>query len=121
MRRFCRVLGAGCLGDRDPQRPEIVRARPVVFSVRRVLVLTQGFSRDLQAAFIQAVPSIHKSVRADGRGSVRFGNSSPLVSMYANTGMDSIGSFYGKDVPTFFDIRDADKVYDLVTQIRNTV
>lgn len=96
------------------------RKRNTYYAVtnQRVLILTKGVSREVQAAFINAVPSLNKAVRANGSGTVRFGNSSPIVSMYGNTGMDFFGSFYGKDVPTFYDIPEADTVYSLVSDLR---
>ena len=44
-----------------------------------------------------------------------------MVSMYGNTGMNFFGSFYGKDIPTFYDVSEANKVYDLVTELRQKV
>ena len=88
---------------------------------KRVLVLTKGFGRDLQAAFINTLPAVNKSIRSNGIGTLKFGNSSPMVSMYANSGMDFFGGFYGKDVPTFYDISEANKVYDLVTDLRQKI
>ncbi len=86
---------------------------------KRVLVLTKSRSRDLQAAYINTIPSINKSVRSSSIGTVKFGASSFFSSMYANTGMDFFGSFYGQDVPTFYDIKDANKVYEMVNELRN--
>jgi len=85
---------------------------------RRVLILTALFSRSLQAVYIDTIPSIHKSVRF-GRGTITFGNRSFWSSMYANTGMGFFGWGYGKEVPTFYDIKDVDKVFDLVNELRN--
>lgn len=42
-----------------------------------------------------------------------------MASMYGNTGMDFFGSFGGVDILTFYDIKDADKVYELVSELRN--
>lgn len=87
---------------------------------KRVLTLTKMFGRNLKAAFIDKIPSINKSIRSNGIGSIRFGNTSFFASMYGNTGMDFFGSFYGdNDVPTFYDIKDADKVFSLVNDLRN--
>jgi hypothetical protein len=85
---------------------------------RRVLVLTKLRSRNIQAAYIDTIPSISKSVRFNGTGTVRFGNPHYLASMYANTGLDFFGSFYGEDVPTFYDIKDVGKVYEMVNELR---
>lgn len=89
---------------------------------KRILVLTQLRRRDVQAAFINAIPSVNKSIRSDGVGTLRFGGSSLMTlmsSMYANTGMDFFGPFSGGDAPAFFDIKDANRVYQLVTDLRN--
>lgn len=49
----------------------------------------------------------------------KFGNPHFWASVYENTGMDFFGSFYGKDAPTFYDIKDANKVYEMVNKLRN--
>ena len=99
------------------------RKRNTYYAVtnKRVIVLTKGMGRDIQAAFINTLPSVNKSIRSNGNGTIRFGNSSPMVSMYGNSGMDFFGSFYGKDILTFYDLSEANKVYDLVTRLRQQV
>ena len=74
------------------------RKRRTYYAVtnKRVIVLTKGIGRDIQAAFINTLPAVNKSIRSNGKGTVRFGNSSPMVSMYGNTGMNFFGSFYSR-------------------------
>jgi len=38
--------------------------------------------------------------------------------MYGNSGMDFFGTAYGQDVPVFYDIKDANKVYNIVNDLR---
>lgn len=76
---------------------------------QRVLVGTRGGGTQVQAAFIDAIPSISKSVRTDGIGTLVFG-----VGMYQNTGMEFFGANYGTIVPAFYDVPDAQRVYELV-------
>lgn len=85
---------------------------------KRVLVLTEFPSRNLQAAFINTIPTINKSIGNDGIGTIKFGNSNFIASLYGNTGMEFFGSFYGQDAPAFYDISNANKVYELVSQLR---
>lgn len=86
---------------------------------RRVLVLTKKlFSRDVRAAYIDKIVNMSKSVRSDGIGTILFGNPSYWGSVYANTGLEFFGSFYGREVPTFYDIKDANQVFRLVNGIR---
>jgi len=85
---------------------------------KRIIVLTETLNRSVQAEFIDKISSLNKSVRRDGIGSVRFGSSNMTAAMYGNTGMDFFGSFYGPDVPVFYDIKDANQVYETVNNIR---
>lgn len=86
---------------------------------RRVLMLSNLFSQSLNAVNIDTIPTINKSVRSNGIGTIKFGNVNWMASMYGNTGMDFFGSFGGVDILTFYDIKDADKVYELVSELRN--
>jgi len=85
---------------------------------KRVLVLTATRGKHVDAAYINAIPTVNKSVRCNGVGTVTFGNAEGLAGSYGNTGM-SFGSYYGQAPPTFYDIRGADEVYQLVQRLRN--
>jgi len=86
---------------------------------KRVIVLTKTFGKNIQAEFIDRIPGINKSIRSNGIGTVRFGNSNMMSAMYGNTGLDCFGSFYGQDLPVFYDIKDADRVHGIVNELRN--
>jgi len=86
---------------------------------KRVLVLTKLFSRSLNAVNIDTIPTINKTIRSNGLGTIKFGNVNWMVSMYGNTGMDFFGSFGGADVTTFYDIKGVNKVHDIVNELRN--
>src|SRR5207245_136747 len=58
---------------------------------KRALVLVEGRGRTLRACLLSAVPTINKSVRSSGVGTISFGNTS-WASMYDNTGMDFFGA-----------------------------
>lgn len=78
---------------------------------QRALIVSKGFSKNLQAVRLDNVPTINKSIRRNGVGTISFGNSSFLVSMYQNTGLEFFGVFYGASPPCFYDIRNAEAVY----------
>lgn len=90
---------------------KIIKKKRTYYAVtnKRVLILTKMFGRNVQVVFIDTIPSINVSTRAGGIGSVRFGTPNPWSPGYGNTGMDFFTSFYGGDVPAFYDIKDAQK------------
>jgi hypothetical protein len=98
---------------------KILKKKNTYYAVtnRRVLVLNTLLTRSLRAAFINTIPTIYKSVRF-GRGTITFGNRNIWTSMYENTGMDFFAWGHGQDVPTFYDIEDAEDVYHLVNELR---
>jgi hypothetical protein len=83
---------------------------------KRVIVLTLLANKNVQADFIDRIPTMNLSTRPDGTGTITFGNTPGVSGMYGNTGMDFFGSFYGQSAPTFYDIKDADRVYRLVKE-----
>lgn len=85
---------------------------------QRVLIMTRGASTNVQAAFTNTIPSISKSIRTDGIGTLVFGNMAPAAGMYQNTGMDFFGSSYGNVAPAFYDVPNAQRVYELVNSQR---
>jgi len=87
---------------------------------KRALVLVEGRGRALRACFLSAVPTINKSVRSSGVGTITFGNTS-WASMYDNTGMDffgAMGALGADSTVRFNDVRDADRVYGLAMAAR---
>ncbi|MFH1067146.1 MAG: hypothetical protein V1746_04535 [bacterium] len=89
---------------------------------KRVLVLTNVFNRRVQAEFIDRIPTINKSVRPDGIGTIRFGVLPSIATIaYENTGMDFSTPLYEQNVPTFHDVKNAESVYNMVNEMRNTI
>jgi hypothetical protein len=86
---------------------------------KRALVLTQTFGQKLQAADLKSLPTMNKTIQKDGSGSVTFGNSSWMFSMYENTGMEIFGSLNGSGATSFYDIKDAEKVYQIANEQRS--
>jgi len=87
---------------------------------KRALVLVEGRGRMLRACFLSAVPTINKSVRSSGVGTITFGNTS-WASMYNNSGMDffgAMGALGADSTVRFNDVRDADRVYGLAMAAR---
>jgi hypothetical protein len=81
---------------------------------KRVLILTLTGRRRLTALFLSAIPSVQKSTRADGTGTITFGPQAPFGS-YPNMGLDflTLGND-GGNPPGFFDIHDVEETYRLI-------
>jgi len=87
---------------------------------KRILVLTTFMGKHLEAAYINTLPAINKSIGSNGTGTVTFGNNNMYASMYGNTGLDFFTSFYGSTAPTFYDVKNAEQVYEQVMNLRNS-
>lgn len=100
---------------------KIKRRRNTFYAVtnKRVLVFTDVWTKDVQAVFIESIPVINRLIRSNGSGTIKFGNMSFLGSLNESTGMDFLLPPYGREVPVFYDIKDARKVYDTVTVLRD--
>lgn len=88
---------------------------------KRILILTKLWGRNFQTTYINSIPAINKSIRSDGIGTIKFGNPSFMASMYENTGMVFFGPPGIKDVPTFYDIKDANRVYEMANELREKI
>jgi hypothetical protein len=86
---------------------------------QRILVIMEGFRRQVQAQFLNQVPAINKSIGSNGEGSLIFGNLGFGGMMYANSGMGFWGTRNSLGILGFYDIHDAEGVYQLITKIRN--
>ena len=97
------------------------RARRTYYAVttKRVLILTLMRARNLQSLSLDQIPSITKSVRRDGSGSLIFAPLPNWVGAYANSGMEAFGSAAAGFVPAFNDIKEVDSVYQLVLRQKN--
>jgi hypothetical protein len=88
---------------------------------RRVLQLVKRRRGDvLDAAFIDAIPAVNRDVGADGSGSVVFGGGSGWSGQWANTGAPMFASNNMPAPLAFYDIPDAARVADLVTDLRRS-
>lgn len=87
-----------------------------VVTDRRVFSVERG--GPTRASFISLIPTINANIRDDGSGSVSFGNSSWLQESYANSGMDFFARGYGPEAVSFYDIREAREVVNLVNELR---
>jgi hypothetical protein len=85
----------------------------------RVLIATEGFSRQLQAQFLNQIPVINKSIGSNGVGSLSFSSTSGFGFNYANTGMDFLGRRIGQGILAFFDVPQAEMVYQMINDLRN--
>jgi hypothetical protein len=97
------------------------RKRRTCYAVtdRRVLVLAETFRRSLLATRIRQIPSIQKTIRSDGSGSLRFGAGSFYSEMWRDTGFEFFGAAYGPPAPSFVDIPDAEEVFELVSTLES--
>jgi len=87
---------------------------------RRLLILTTLFRRNLQSVYIDQISTIEKSIHSSGRGSLYFGNRPSFSTWYSNSGLEFFFSGPSKvDVPSFYDIPDAQRVYQLIIKEKN--
>lgn len=93
-----------------------------VVTNKRVINISLGIKgRNVQATFIRDIPTINKSIGGNGVGTLVFGNSRGMMGYYGNTGMEWMGSnsVVGAVPQSFYDIRDANAVYELLNRLRN--
>jgi len=91
--------------------------RRTIYAVtnQRLLVLR---GRTLQSIFLSQLPPIIQSSRADGSGSLEFGNTGGWYGYgaWANTGMDFFSM--GRMPLAFYDIPNVTEVYSLISRAR---
>jgi hypothetical protein len=83
---------------------------------RRVLVIQNGWKRQIAAAYIDSLPSLIKAGGSSGIGILRFGPSQSM--WFNNRGWGVWNALSVADQPTFVDINDVDTVYRLVSDLR---
>ena len=88
---------------------------------RRVLVISRPPKGKTISSFIENIPSIDKEVRADGIGTLKFGQiNSPWGGGRNNTtSMD--GLYLNSGVPVFVDIDDAASAYKVIATLRERI
>ena len=83
---------------------------------RRVIVVQDGWKRQMASSYLDSLPSLIKEGGSSGRGTLRFAQPDSLWS-----GRRGWGAWDGMavgTVPTFMDIEDVDSVYRLVSDLR---
>jgi hypothetical protein len=83
---------------------------------RRVIVVQNGWRRQMASAYIDSLPTLTKEGGLSGIGALSFVQSQPISSNSLGWGAWnalSVGS-----VPAFVDIEDVDSVYRLVSDLR---
>jgi hypothetical protein len=83
---------------------------------RRVIVVQNGWNRQMASAYLDSLPTLIKEGRSSGTGTLRF---SQAESMWS--GRRGWGAWDGMtvgNVPTFVDIDDLDYVYRLISDLR---
>lgn len=88
---------------------------------KRVIVAKVLGRTKIEAEYINSLTCINKDIKNDGSGDVIFGNIGFLISMYANTGMESLakGKAYGQIPLAFYDLARADEVSKIINEVRN--
>jgi hypothetical protein len=74
--------------------------------------------RRFEAAYINTLPAINKSIGPSGIGTITFENTDRFA-FYGNTGVDFFAPSSGTNALTFYDIKDAKQVYEEVNNLRN--
>jgi hypothetical protein len=85
-------------------------------SNKRLIVITQGKSRKERFQFLNHIKMIEKSVDKNGAGSLTFGDLG-RGGLFTNAGIFLIDKDF-QGVLSFFDLPDAEEVYQLVDQLR---
>lgn len=83
---------------------------------KRVLVYARG--RRIITELLSEIPSLKKSVRGNGIGTITFGHSPFTASWCGNTGMNCLAGFDQWDLFALHDIRDANYVYEIIETLR---
>jgi len=98
------------------------RRRNTTYAVttQRALIATRIRQRQVQAALLDTIPVINKTVRSDGSGTIVFGNSNWTTSMYQDSGMDFFGRASSQPCLVFSDIPHVNMVFDLVSRARQS-
>ncbi len=85
---------------------------------RRVLILKTGTAPAVSGIPWDKVPAITKSEGFGGTGTVTFAKAGRWKTDYGNTGLEVFTVLAWRKVTAFYDIADADRVYDLANELR---
>src|SRR5690606_28776965 len=67
---------------------------------QRVVVVSNFLGSSVNSSRIDLIPNHSKYIDSKGVGTLVFGSSNLMMSMYSNTGLDFFGNFYGQEPPT---------------------
>lgn len=81
--------------------------------------MIEGFGRQVQAQFLNQIPVINKYIGSNGVGSLSFNSTSGFRFNYANTGMDFFSRGVSQGILAFFDVPQAEMLYQMIIQLRN--
>lgn len=85
-----------------------------VVTNKRAMVLHDNRKGSVKAVRIDKLPSLSRDMRSDGHGTITFGDKSGFGNWYANTGMDFFSRAYGEPSVVFYDVSNANRIYELV-------
>jgi hypothetical protein len=114
------VLGTYLLFGRLFYRRRMRRKTFYAVTNRRVLVLSEVPRRLLLAAFLDRIPVVQRWIRSDGIGTLQFGAASRMDTIFGTTGLEPLGRVSPPAVPVFWDVRDAEEVFRLVSGVRRS-
>ena len=86
---------------------------------KRILIFKVTNREEVVKKFISEIKNIDISISNDGIGTIRFGEIPLHTRMSDATGIKSTLDYFTEDIPTFYDIHDAKKVYELVNSLKN--
>lgn len=93
------------------------KKRRIIYAVttRRVLVLVRPPQARTISSYLDSLPSLEKSVRADGIGTLSFGGLPPVISSGRNSKTAPMDGLYlNAGSPVFVDIDDANGVATII-------
>jgi len=85
---------------------------------RRVIVVQNGWKRQMASAYLDALPTLTKEEGSSGIGTLRFAQAEPAWSGRRRRGWGDWDAMNVGSVPTFVDIEDVQSVYQLVSELR---
>jgi len=91
---------------------------------RRVLVVQEGWKRQMSSAFLDSLPAISREGRSNGPGTLRFTDAASMFTYAGSNRSSRHRQWAGWNpvsvgpVPAFADIDEIDQVYRLVSDLR---
>ncbi|MCT4584436.1 MAG: hypothetical protein N4A54_05870 [Peptostreptococcaceae bacterium] len=107
------LVGIYLLIGRFFYKAYIYKNRYYYVTDKRIIILTNTNYQNIESKYISQIPTINKKVRMDGSGTLIFGNN------YRSNYRSNRRS-HQELTPSFHNITDANKVYRIVNEIRNS-